>query len=302
MLMRILFTALLFSPLFLSAQKLKGISYNKSKQKVIETFALSVKESKSSVMTLKLKSVGPALFAFFSGYGLGVSNISDQDKVVLDLENDSSVSLKSTGRQTYLFGDKGLNSYKHQYFINRPSLEMLSQYKLKGIRKYAGDDYTYISVAPRFQERTKRLSKLFVKYLPKLKAANVVKEPAIAAATPPPAMEVAEVKATETSVVASIKAEEAAQHIGDSITVCAKVFTARYLERSKGQPTLLNMGAAYPNQPLTVVIFGEDRAKFGTAPEQAYNDKEICVTGVLQLFNEKPQIVVRNKEQITIKQ
>lgn len=293
--MRYFFTFFLLFPLLLPAQKIKSISYNKSKQKVIETFAISVKEAASIVTTLKLKAVGPVYYAYVSGYGLGVSNIGAQDGVVFLLENDSSVALKSTGKQSFWYRDKGLNSYQHRYTINRNDLEALSQYKLKGIRKSAGEDYTYISVSPRYQGRAIRLSKLFLKYLPKAKTAIAVKEqqPAIATAAEP--------KVTDAPLVTTIKAEEAAQHIGDSVTICAKVFTARYLSGSKGKPTLLNLGAAFPNQPLTVVIFGEDRAQFSTAPEEAYTDKEICVSGVLQLYNEKPQIVVRKKEQIILK-
>lgn len=294
--MRYLFTVLLLLPLLAPAQKLKGVSYNKSKQKVIETFGLSVKESNSAVTTLKLKSVGAGLYAYLAGYGLGVSNINAQDQAVLLLENDSAITLTSTGKQSYWFRDKGLNSYQHRYYINRNDLEALSQYKLKGIRKSAGEDYTYISIPARYQERTKKLSKLFLKYLPKVQTAGAVKEKVAAAVVEAP-----ETKTAEAAPGASIRADEAVQHIGDSVMVCAKVYTARYLERSKGQPTLLNLGAAFPNQPLTVVIFGEDRINFSAAPEEAYNNKEICVTGVLQLYNEKPQIVVHRKEQITMK-
>ncbi|HVF81267.1 MAG TPA: hypothetical protein VM884_05015, partial [Flavisolibacter sp.] len=68
------------------------------------------------------------------------------------------------------------------------------------------------------------------------------------------------------------------------------------------KPTLINLGAPYPNQPLTIVIYEEDRAKFSSAPEEAFLDKEICVTGTLQLYNEKPQMVIRRKEQITVKE
>jgi hypothetical protein len=44
------------------------------------------------------------------------------------------------------------------------------------------------------------------------------------------------------------------------------------------------MGADYPNNLLTVVIFGEDRQKFTGFPELLYANKNICVTGKLQDF------------------
>ncbi|HZH63474.1 MAG TPA: hypothetical protein VEY10_01195 [Flavisolibacter sp.] len=299
--MRYFFTVLLLLPLLLPAQKLKGISYNQSKQKVIETYAVSIKEAKSVVTTLRLRSVGRSLFAYVAGQGLGVSNITGQDKIILHFENDSTVTLPSTGRQGFWYRDKALNAYQHRYAISRDDLELLSQYKLTAVQKSAGEDYAYISIPARYQERAKRLSSLFVRYLPKLPAKSVTKEPIAAVAAAAEVTEPEEPKTSVAPLFSTIKAEEAAQHIGDSVMICAKVYTARYLDRSKGKPTLINMGAPYPNQPLTIVIYEEDRAKFNGAPEEAFLDKEICVIGTLQLYNERPQIVVRRKEQITMK-
>lgn len=60
---------------------------------------------------------------------------------------------------------------------------------------------------------------------------------------------------------------EAKDHKGEKITVCDKVFGTRFLEKSNGQPTFLNMGATYPNSPFTVVIFGTERSNFKEKPE-----------------------------------
>jgi hypothetical protein len=49
-----------------------------------------------------------------------------------------------------------------------------------------------------------------------------------------------------------------------------EVYSARYLVQSTQQPTFLNPGAGYPNNLLTVVIFGEDRPKFKGFPEILY--------------------------------
>ena len=42
------------------------------------------------------------------------------------------------------------------------------------------------------------------------------------------------------------------------------VASAHYAERSKGQPTFINLDKPYPNAPFTVLIWGSDRGKFGT--------------------------------------
>jgi hypothetical protein len=82
---------------------------------------------------------------------------------------------------------------------------------------------------------------------------------------------------------ASISPEDAAGHVGESATVCGIVSSAHYAARSRSQPTLLNLGKAYPSQIFTAVIFGEDRAKFGE-PEKTLQGKRICVTGTIRLY------------------
>ena len=104
------------------------------------------------------------------------------------------------------------------------------------------------------------------------------------------------------SVVSAQKftAEQAASKVGDSIEVCDKIFGGRFFETSKGSPTLLNMGAAYPASPLTIVIPGDVRIKMGYVPEQQLKDKNVCVMGRVILFKEKPEIIVYNVSQIQV--
>ena len=94
---------------------------------------------------------------------------------------------------------------------------------------------------------------------------------------------------------------DAAKHEGDSVTICTKIFGARYFEDGKGAPTLLNAGAKYPDAPLTVVIFGENRAAFANKPELFYVDKNVCVTGRITMFKGKPQIVLTKETDIIVK-
>jgi len=99
----------------------------------------------------------------------------------------------------------------------------------------------------------------------------------------------------------SIPAKDAAKHIGEKVTICDKVYGGRYFESGKDQPTLLNMGDAYPNNPFTFVVYGEDRKKFSWKPEEYLIDKEVCVTGEVKEYRGKPQIVVSDTAQLVIK-
>jgi hypothetical protein len=58
---------------------------------------------------------------------------------------------------------------------------------------------------------------------------------------------------TNASLIAQqrIPADQANQHIGDSLSVCGKVFGGVYLKNSTGQSTLLYLGGAY-GKPLSV--------------------------------------------------
>ncbi|MBS1563291.1 MAG: DNA-binding protein [Bacteroidetes bacterium] len=98
-----------------------------------------------------------------------------------------------------------------------------------------------------------------------------------------------------------IPAKEAAKHIGEKQTVCDKVYGGRYFENGKDQPTLLNMGDAYPNNPFTFVIYGESRSKFPWKPEEYLVDRNVCVTGEIKDYRGKPQIIVSDTAQLVIK-
>lgn len=99
----------------------------------------------------------------------------------------------------------------------------------------------------------------------------------------------------------TIPAADAAKHIGEKITVCDKVFGGRYFENSNDQPTLINMGDVYPNNPFTFVIYGPDRKKFGYKPEEFLVNKQVCVSGEIKSYRDKPQIVVSDTTQVTVK-
>ncbi len=81
-------------------------------------------------------------------------------------------------------------------------------------------------------------------------------------------------------------------------TVCDKMVDGKFIESS--QITLLNVGGAYPNQKITIIIRGGDRNKFKTAPETLYAGKTICVKGPVEIYKGRPEIVVTDPNQIAI--
>jgi hypothetical protein len=98
----------------------------------------------------------------------------------------------------------------------------------------------------------------------------------------------------------SINAMDARKHMGEVVTLCGKIFSAKYLQAATNQPTLLNLGGNYPNQLVTVAIFEIDRKNFPFQPEQYYPNLEVCVTGKLIEYKGTPEIIVQSPEQIKL--
>jgi len=92
---------------------------------------------------------------------------------------------------------------------------------------------------------------------------------------------------------------EAKDHYGEAATVCGEVVSTRYADSTKGQPTFLNLDKPYPNQVFTIVIWGNNRSKFG-APENDYKGKRICVTGKITAYAGLPEIVADDPKQIKL--
>lgn len=97
----------------------------------------------------------------------------------------------------------------------------------------------------------------------------------------------------------SVPAIEAAAHVGDVATVCGEVASTRYLTSGR-RPTFLNLGRPYPDQDLTIVIWGEDRSRFAEPPDRAFRDRYVCVTGRIELYRGSPQIVVREPASLRV--
>ena len=85
-----------------------------------------------------------------------------------------------------------------------------------------------------------------------------------------------------------------AKHVGDSVIVKGKVFSSRAV--SNGKLLLVNLGGAYPHQLLAVVI-GEDVQKLLKEALKA-ELLELSVAGKVELYKEKPQIVIKDPAQI----
>lgn len=91
-----------------------------------------------------------------------------------------------------------------------------------------------------------------------------------------------------------IKAEDAKNYISQTDTVVGKVFQVHSTDKA----LYINIGAKYPDNPFTAVIFAKDKDKFGGV--QSYNGKTVEIIGVIIEYNGKPEIVMSEVKQIVV--
>lgn len=96
----------------------------------------------------------------------------------------------------------------------------------------------------------------------------------------------------------SINVKDAAKHLNENVVICDEIYGGVYL--SEADITLLNVGGAHPDELLTLVIKGDDRKKFSTPPEEAFNGKKVCITGQVVDYKGKPEIIITDPGQIKL--
>ena len=96
----------------------------------------------------------------------------------------------------------------------------------------------------------------------------------------------------------SLTAAEAKDHVGERATVCGVAASIHYAAQSRGRPTFINLDKTYPNQVFTILIWGEDLAKFDKPA--SWEGKRVCATGTITLYRGSPEIVARSGNQIAI--
>jgi DNA/RNA endonuclease YhcR with UshA esterase domain len=90
--------------------------------------------------------------------------------------------------------------------------------------------------------------------------------------------------------------EEAAKHVGETATIKGTV--DGFHQSGKGN-IFLNMGGKYPNQAFTAFIPSGSAAQFANA--QQYEGRTVAVSGKIQLYKGKPEIIVMSPSQIVAK-
>ncbi|HEV7329995.1 MAG TPA: energy transducer TonB [Flavisolibacter sp.] len=104
--------------------------------KRLETQSISLKAEAGNRMNANFHAEGKSFFLRLSGTGISAHTINTEDPVIFLLQNDSTVTLKSTAVQGFDDMDTE-RSYKHEYVVQQQDLEMLSRSNVQAVRKYS---------------------------------------------------------------------------------------------------------------------------------------------------------------------
>lgn len=92
---------------------------------------------------------------------------------------------------------------------------------------------------------------------------------------------------------------EAGKFVGKRVQVCGKVSVVQYLRPWMGSPTYIKLQG--PGPAFVAVIMGIDRGKFGDSLETLYEEKEVCITGIIIKVKNWYQINVLEPFQIELR-
>ena len=97
-----------------------------------------------------------------------------------------------------------------------------------------------------------------------------------------------------------ISAYQASDYVGERAEVCGEVASADHVTGIGGAPTFINLERAHPDQIFTIVIWEDYRRNWSTPPEELYANRNICVTGTVELHEGVPQIEARQPDRIDL--
>ncbi len=234
----------------------------------IEMEPVPLLQTSAAKMAVAFSAVASDLFVQFTGAGWGAVTVDDGDDLLFQLTNDSTVTVKADGLQTF---EPGIpqSTYRHRYRIAQAGVEALARNGIAGLRKFSFKEATDIKLPKEASAKLQRQSAAFLTELKKAVAFVPLKR---------------------------IAAKDVLNHIGDSVEFCSRIYNIR---PSAGEKAVVaSLQADYSEPVVNLLIGEEDRPKFGTAPDADFINKEICVSGLLLLRNNVPTITVRSKEQL----
>jgi len=89
---------------------------------------------------------------------------------------------------------------------------------------------------------------------------------------------------------------ETKAHVGQPVTVEAAITD---VHTARSGATFIDMGGQFPDNEFVAVIFADDAAKFPNA--SSLEGKTVTITGTVQMYQGKPEIVLKSASQLKTK-
>ena len=91
---------------------------------------------------------------------------------------------------------------------------------------------------------------------------------------------------------------QAKHHIGNVATICGTVVSTR--RTAKANALYLNMDRMHPHQDFYVTVWDHNGPNFSYDPETYLQDRKVCVTGKITVYDGIPRISVNNESEIML--
>jgi hypothetical protein len=101
------------------------------------------------------------------------------------------------------------------------------------------------------------------------------------------------------TTVKTISPDSAECYAAQHATICGKVYGYYYNSKINSHPTFLDMGACYPHSTFTVLITDSALLRFNY-DVQYLVDNDVCVSGVVTVYNDKPEMIIGDPMQVTL--
>lgn len=99
-----------------------------------------------------------------------------------------------------------------------------------------------------------------------------------------------------------IKPEQAKDNIGQTVKLEGNILGVKTFENDDKNPTLVvpSLGVDNPNELVIIAVYPSYKSNGLVLPNESFKGDLAIVTGKIELYKGKPQIVVRSSEQLQI--
>ncbi len=94
----------------------------------------------------------------------------------------------------------------------------------------------------------------------------------------------------------TVSSYDVSRYVGEIARVYGQVYESWYSPET--DELYLYFGGPYPYHDFSIVLDGRDARKFSRHPQRYFNNRYIAVTGLVSLWEDKPEIVVRKRSQL----